>query len=428
MPPESTLSGSLATGRRRFTDLATSLPAWSAVLLVWFGGRVVSTVWLALAYPLTGRALPANAIWGNDHGFLTFLTAWDGQYYQQISLHGYPTTLPTDAAGHVTQNAWAFLPAFPFLIRMLTASTGITFEVGAPLIALVSGLVATYLLHRLVSDHAGHRAAMWAVFFFTCGPLSFLLQVGYAESTFLALTFGALLAMERRRYGLLTLLGVVAAFTRPGALAIPLVLGVVVVVRWVRSRRAARADGLDDTTVRVAGVVGRSFDAFPLRERVAAVAAGIVTAAAGVAWPVIATHVTGTPNAYLETEMSWWVNFIGRVEFAPMTPWFLIALRWLGVGGVLIVVFLLVAYPVWLLRRSTRRLGLTTVLYFAAYALYIFAVSLPMASTPRLLMPLAPLFGSPELVARPWLRWTFVSCALLGQPVLVAVLWLLGPP
>lgn len=393
-------------------DLATSLPVWLSVVLVWTGGRIVSTFWLALAYPLTGRALPANAIWGNDHGFLSFLTAWDGQYYEQISLQGYPTTLPTDADGNVTQNAWAFLPAFPFTIRMLTASTGVPFEVGAPAIALVAGLVAALLLHRLVQGHAGNAAAMWAVFFFTCGPLSFLLQVGYAESLFLALTFGSLLALERRRYVLLTVLGVASAFTRPGALAVPLVLGVVALVRYVGARRSGT----------------RTFDVFPLRERVTAVASGLVMAAAGLAWPVIAAHVTGEPNAYLETEMSWWVNFIGRVDFLPLTPWFLIASRWLGVGGVLIVVFLLLAYPVWLLRRSTRRLGPTTVLYSAAYALYVFAVSLPMASTPRLLMPLAPLFGSPELVARPWMRWTFVTCALLGQPVLVAVLWLLGPP
>jgi len=416
---DGTLTDSIANGRRRVLDLATSLPAWTAVLLVWAGGRVLSTSWLALAYPLIGRALPENAIWGNDHGFLTFLTAWDGQYYEEISLHGYPSTLPLDAAGHVAQNAWAFLPAFPFTIRMLTASTGVPFDVGAPAVALVAGLVAAFLLHRLVREHAGNAAAMWAVFFFTCGPLSFLLQVGYAESMFLALTFGALLALERRRYGLLTLLGVVAAFTRPGALAVPLVLGVVALVRWVRARRSAStADGAPRS----------SLDAFPVTERVRVVATGLVVAAAGVAWPVIASHATGMPNAYLETEMSWWVNFIGRVDFMPLTPWFLIAARWLGVGGVLIVVFLLVTYPIWLLRRSTRRLGSTTMLFSAAYALYIFAVSLPMASTPRLLMPLAPLFGSPELVARPWSRWTLVTGALLGQPVLVAVLWLLGPP
>ncbi|OII28054.1 hypothetical protein BIV03_06835 [Curtobacterium sp. MCBA15_016] len=403
----------MASGRRRVLDLATALPAWAAVLLVWTGGRIVSTLWLALAFPLIGRALPENAIWGNDHGFLNFLTAWDGQYYEQISVHGYPTTLPLDAAGHVAQNAWAFLPAFPFTIRMLTASTGVPFDVGAPAIALLAGLLATYLLHRLVRDRAGSAAAMWAVFFFTCGPLSFLLQVGYAESMFLALVFGALLALDRRRYGLLTVLGVVAAFTRPGALAIPLVLGVVALVRWIRARRTE-------------GV--RSLDAFPVAERVRVVAAGVVMVVAGFAWPLIAAHVTGSPNAYLETEMSWWVNFIGRVDFMPLTPWFLIAGRWLGVGGILIVVFLLVSYPVWLLRRSTRRLGFTTVVFSASYALYVFAVSLPMASTPRLLMPLAPLFGSPELVAKPWMRWTLVVCAVLGQPVLVAVLWLLGPP
>ena len=410
---EGTVTDTIATGRRRLLDVATSLPAWAAVLLVWTGGRIVSTFWLALAYPLIGRALPENAIWGNGHGFLNFLTAWDGQYYEQISVHGYPTALPLDGAGHVAQNAWAFLPAFPFTIRALTASTGVPFDVGAPAVALVAGLVAAFLLHRLVRDHAGNAAAMWAVFFFTCGPLSFLLQVGYAESMFLALTFGALLALERRQYGLLAVLGVAAAFTRPGALAIPLVLGVVALVRWIRARRDTGA---------------RSIDVFPVGERVRVVAAGAVMVVAGFAWPLIAAHVTGSPNAYLETEMSWWVNFIGRDDFTPLTPWFLIAARWLGVGGVLIVVGLLIGYPVWLLRRSTRRLGSTTVVFSAAYALYIFAVSLPMASTPRLLMPLAPLFGSPELVAKPWMRWTLVTCAVLGQPVLVAVLWLLGPP
>ncbi|WP_144763276.1 hypothetical protein [Curtobacterium sp. 9128] len=405
-------SSSIAAGRRRAIDLVTALPTWATVVLVWVGGRFLSTLWLALVYPLVGRSQPENAIWGNDHGFLRFLTAWDGQYYEQISLHGYPTTLPLDAAGHVAQNSWAFLPAFPFTIRFVTVWTGMTFEVAAPAIALVAGLVAAFLLHRLVRERAGDTAALWAVFFFTCGPLSFLLQVGYAESMFLALTFGALLAIEHRRYGLLTALGVVAAFTRPGALAIPLTLGVVALVRWIRLHR-----GED-----------RVLDGFPLREQLRVVGAGVVMVVAGVAWPVIASHVTGRPDAYLATEMSWWVNFIGRVDFVPLTPWFLTTLRWVGIGGIPIVIGLLVGYPIWLARRSTRKLGLTTLVFAGGYALYVFAVSLPMASTPRLLMPLAPLMGSPELVAKAWLRWTLVTCALLGQPVLVAVLWLLGPP
>jgi hypothetical protein len=409
---DGTLPQSIATGRRRAIDAVASLPAWAAVLLVWTGGRLVSTLWLALAYPLMARSQPENAIWGNEHGLLRFLTSWDGQYYEQISLHGYPTTLPLDAAGHVAQNAWAFLPAFPFAIRLLTVSTGLPFDVGAPAVAVIAGFVAALLLHRLVRERAGDAAAMWAVFFFTCGPLSFLLQVGYAESTFLALTFGALLALEHRRYGLLTVLGVAAAFTRPGALALPLTLGVITVIRLVQLRRGS---------VRV-------LDGFPLGELLRVVGAGVAMVLAGLAWPVVAAHVTGQSDAYLATEMSWWVNFIGRVDFMPLTPWFLTTAKWLGVGGVMIVIALLVGYPLWLLRRSTRTLGTTTLVFSGAYALYVFAVSLPMASTPRLLMPLAPLLGSPELVAKPWMRWTLVTCAVLGQPVLVAVLWLLGPP
>jgi hypothetical protein len=400
--------------RKRIVDLVTALPTWSAVLTVWVAGRVLSSFWLALVFPLIGRAQPANAIRGNDHGFLTFLTSWDGQYYQDISLHGYPSVLPLDASGHVVNNAWAFLPVFPYAIRALTASTGLPFDVGAPLISTLAGLVAAYLLHALLKRRAGGSAAMWGVFFFCVGPLSFLLQVGYAESTFLALTFGALLAIEYRRYGLLTALGVVAAFTRPGELAIPLTLAAVSVVRWLRARRPE--DGR------------RPFDAFPIGEQLAVVVSGVVLAAAGGAWPIIASHVTGTPNAYLDTEMSWWVAFVGRVHFVPMTPWFLNSYTWLGVGGVLIVIGMIIGYVVWLARRSTRQLGLVTVTFSAAYALYIFAVSIPMASTPRLLMPLAPLMASPELVARPWRRWIMVTAALVGQPVCIAVLWLLGPP
>ena len=141
--------------RSRIIDLATSLPAWAAILTAFVASRVLSTFWLALAWPLIGRAQPANAIRGNDHGFFAFLTSWDGQYYETISVHGYPTVLPVDGDGHVLQNAWAFLPAFPFTIRALTASTGMPFQVGAPIIATIAGLAATFLLYVLVRDQAG---------------------------------------------------------------------------------------------------------------------------------------------------------------------------------------------------------------------------------------------------------------------------------
>ncbi|MFZ7086917.1 hypothetical protein [Curtobacterium sp. RRHDQ10] len=449
----------------RIVDALVALPAWASVLTIFVSGRLLSLFWLAAAFPLVGRSQPANAIRGNDHGFLAFLTSWDGQYYEDISIHGYPSALPVDSAGHVLQNAWAFLPAFPFTIRALTASTGIPFTVGAPLVATLAGFVAAFLMYLLVEERAGRTAALWGVFFFCVGPLSFLLQVGYAESMFLALVFGALVAMQRRRYGVMTALGVVAAFTRPGALAIPLTLAVIAVVRLVLARRDARAAAApavaavpDDRPVvvgaapdhsavagsgsaahRLLGASGRALPeahrllgtlprTFPVRERVLVVLSGVVMTLAGIAWPLIASHATGRSDAYLATEMSWWVAFIGRVHFVPMTPWFLNAGRWLGVGGIVLVIAMVIGYVVWLRRPSTRKLGLVPLVFSAAYALYVFAVSIPMASTPRLVMPLAPLMASPELVGRPWARWIMVSGALVGQPVCIAVLWLLGPP
>ena len=399
----------------RIAELVQSLPTWAAVLTIWGAGRAISTLWLAAVWPLIGRDQPAMAIRSNDHGFLSFLTSWDGQYYEQISVHGYPTVLPMDGAGHVLPNAWAFLPAFPFTVRMLTASTGLPFRFGAPLLATVAGLMAAGLLYAIVRERGGRSAALWATLFFCIGPLSFLLEVGYAESMFLALVFGALFAIQQRRYGLLTMLGVVAAFTRPGGLALPLTLAVVTLVRLLQARR-----------LRLAGE--RVLDPIPLREWSAIVGSGAAMTAAGFSWPLIAARVTGVSSAYLQTEMSWWVGFVGRVPFIPMAPWFFNAGRWLGIAGVLLVLLLIAGYVVWLARRSTRDLGLIPVTFSAAYALYIFAVSLPMASTPRLLMPLAPLFGSRELVARPWARWTMIVGALVGQPVCIAVLWLLGPP
>jgi hypothetical protein len=421
-----TSTPAIQTPFTRLLVAVTSLPAWAAVTTIFVAGRLISTFWLAATFPLIGQAQPANAIRGNDHGFLSFLTSWDGQYYQDISLHGYPSVLPVDSAGHVLQNAWAFLPAFPFTIRALTASTGVTFEVGAPLIATIAGLVAAYLLFVLVRTRAGSTAAMWGVFFFCVGPLSFLLQVGYAESMFLALTFGALVAMQRQRYVVMTTLTVVAAFTRPGALAIPLTLAAIALVRYVQLRRSRSTDSAAPATG--PALLRALPPTFPIRERVVVVLSGVVMTLAGVAWPLIAAHTTGRPDAYLETEMSWWVAFIGRVHFVPLTPWFLNAGHWLGIGGIAIVLLIVAGYVVWLLRKSTRKLGLVPLTFSAAYALYVFAVSIPMASTPRLLMPLAPLVASPELVARPWSRWIMVSLALAGQPVLIAVLWLLGPP
>ena len=388
-----------ARNRRRVGEW----PAWAQVLLLYAASRVYSTLLLGgmlLLATAQGWSLPSSR---PDQSFFNFSTSWDGTYYRRIAEEGYPTELPVDADGFVVPNVWAFMPVFPFLARLISL-TGIHFDVAAVLLATLAGAGAAVVLHRLVASVSNGTAAICATALFCFGPLGYLLQVGYAESLYLLLAFASLLALVRRQYVLLTALAVVAAFVRPGILAVALALAVHFLIRLF------------------------SREPFPWRDRIVIVVGGLLIAAAGLSWTVIATAVTGHENAYIETELAWWEGLVGRQHFVPLTPWFAIAGRWLGVGGVILVLAIITAF-VWVLtRRSTRALGTDLLAYHGSYALYLLAVFLPQQSTLRLLLPLTPLLGTATLWSTPARRWTILGVGAAVQPVAVAVLWFLTYP
>ncbi|WP_420365507.1 hypothetical protein AAEP80_00120 [Curtobacterium sp. L3-7] len=382
--------------------------AWTAPLVIWAGSRILSTLLLATMFVVATASGWDFASYRKDPSFFTFSGSWDASFYRTIAEHGYPSTLPTDGDGHVLPNPWAFLPVFPALVRVVMSVTDGSFWVVGMLVATVAGAGACVLLHRLVLAVGGAHRARWATALFAFAPTGFLLQVAYAETTFLVLLFGGLLALVHRRYWLVAVLGTVAAFTKPGVLALAVALAVHLVVRWV-------------------GLVRRR-EPFPWRDRIAIVVAGLVVAVAGLAWPVIASAVTGRPSAYLDTELSWWVGFVGRQHFAPLTPWFVMAGRWLGPIGIVLVVLVLVGMVWFFRRRDVRALGPEVLGFTASYALYLVAVFLPQQSLPRLLMPMAPLLGSDVFVRtrRRALTWLVVGVCL--QPVAIVLLWFLGYP
>ncbi|MFZ6993326.1 hypothetical protein ACO0E1_15670 [Curtobacterium sp. RRHDQ66] len=382
--------------------------AWTAPLVIWAASRIVSTLLLAAMYVVATASGWDFASYRKDPSFFTFSGSWDASSYRTIAEHGYPSTLPTDGDGHVLPNPWAFLPVFPALVRAVMSVTGGSFWVVGVLVAAIAGAGACVLLYRLVLAVGCSHRARWATALFAFAPTGFLLQVAYAETTFLVLLFGGLLALVHRRYWLVAVLGTIAAFAKPGVLALAVALAAHLVVRWV-------------------GLVRRR-ESFPWRDRIAIVVAGLVVAVAGLAWPVIASAVTGRPNAYLDTELSWWVGFVGRQHFAPLTPWFVMAGRWLGPIGIVLVVLVLVGALWFFRRRDVRALGPEVLGFTASYALYLVAVFLPQQSLPRLLMPMAPLLGSDVFVRtrRRALTWLVVGVCL--QPVAIVLLWFLGYP
>ncbi|TFD22605.1 hypothetical protein [Cryobacterium sp. TMS1-13-1] len=76
---------------------------------------------------------------------------------------------------------------FPWLVRGVSALTGLNFYVAGTLVATAFGAGAALMLYRPLAPRVGNTSALWAVALFCFGPLSFILQVAYAESLFLLL-------------------------------------------------------------------------------------------------------------------------------------------------------------------------------------------------------------------------------------------------
>lgn len=396
-----TASARYRMGRRGLDAALSTRPAWILVLAVYLVSRIWSTSllagWFALAKANGWRL--GNA--GRDASFAGYLNSWDGEFHLSIAREGYPVPLPLGADGHVLGGNWAFLPVYPTLVRALTG-TGVPPEVSSIAIAVLAGAAAALALHQLVRLRVSERAALWATVLFCFGPLAFLLETGYSEGLYLALLFGALGALVRRRYPLVAVLGVVAAFTRPGVLALAVAIGVHVVVR-LRSKEGC----------------GR-------RDLATAIGAGLVVTASGLAWPVIVGIATGVPDAYVQTEMAWWASSIGRSQLIPLTPWFRMGVAYLGVVGPFAVIAGIGAAAWWLSRRSLRVLGPEILGFACSYSLYLFAVFLPQQSLFRLaLLPLSPLAADPAVLRH---RRILLGVSLVAQPVCVVLLWSVSFP
>lgn len=367
------------------------------VAAIYVAARIVTTLFLFAATELSGftSRMGADARLGDT------VVAWDGMWYWTVAASGYPSRLPLTDSGQVAENAWAFLPLYPWLAQAVSTPFGL-WQIGALIVSLVAGYGASVALYYLLRMRLDESATLWAVAFFASGPLAALFHVGYAEALNLFWLFCALLAVARRRYLWLYALIPLMAFTRPGVLAFALFLALFGIWRWfTRAREPLRAP-------EIAHII----------------AAGLLAAVAGFAWQFIAGWVTGNPDAYLVTEMAWRRNWIlGDATFTPFEPflagisyWFetmwhlpLVLGYALVAGGLLLIAVALIALP------QVRRLGIEIRLWSASYLVYLLLVFFPQSSIFRLLVPLSPLWGALAVPrSRAWRIGVLVAC-LIGQ-------------
>lgn len=372
------------------------LPAAARIAIWYVLARVVTTGFFLLAAHL---AVPASRF-GPDPTLGSFIMGWDAEWYSFIATYGYPSELPRGDDGFVTTNQWAFMPLYPVIAGLVGAPFG-SYAAGALIVSLVSGYLAVLVLFQLVRERLGETASMWTVVFFVNGPLAALFQVGYAETLFLLWLFLALWLVMRRRYAWLYLLIPLMGYTRPGVLAFSLFLALFGIWRWFRRRHERLSP----------------------REVVHIVALGLLALVVGFSWQFISAAVTGEPDGYLQTELSWRRNWTGESGgFVPFDGfiraveiWFVQWEQKKELGYVALVAGILAFAAVLLFSRSVARLGVEVRLWSASYLIYLLAVFFPQSSIFRLLVPLSPLFGALAVPrSTPWRLGVLAAC-LLGQ-------------
>lgn len=406
--------------RRLITSLLPALvrwrvlPWWARVLIVFGASRVVTTIVL-LCFAVvqareTGSAVP---------DLFTLSANWDGQWYWSIAVGGYPPELPVNDAGHVTENAWAFLPVYPMILGVF-ARLGLPFPIIAVVVTLAAGAGAALLFERVLRG-AGMDAAsaLFGVVLLCTAPLSPMFQVAYAESLGLALLFLALLLVQRRRFVALLPVLVVMSLTRPTGLAFALFLLLYFAARIVWWRRAPDAHPL------------------PRRQVGGIVAAGLTSFAAGLAWPAIAWAVTGSITAYTDTELAWRAGYVGHGGLVPFDGWFEGIAFWLRFAGlpdavgmplaIVAVVGMVGLFAAFLVTRWARRLGIEVRLWLVSYVVYLMAVFFPQSSVWRLLLPLSPALGAFAVPRSRVLRAVLVVAGIAGQLVWVYFCWIRVP-
>ena len=349
--------------------------------------------------------LDSSARAGASPGFFDYAALWDGQWYWYIAANGYPTTLPLDSSGLVAENQWAFMPLYPAIVSGLAGAIGIPWPTAAFLVSLAFGFAAALVLYRLFRIRLDHTQSLFAVTLFAVSPLSFILQMAYAESMQLFFLALALLLVERRRWLWLVAVIPVMALTRPTGLAFALMLALYFVVRWLTRDR----------------------EPFPARDRWWVIALTALSGVMGLAWPAIAWAVTGSVTAYTDTELAWRSAWIGQQHLIPFTPWFQAAPFWVGAALAPLLVIVLVAgfAAVLLFVPAVKRLGHPMRLWMAAYGIYLFAFFFPQSSVLRILMPMFPLAGALAVPRSTTFRTVLIAGSLALQFAWLWVTW--GP-
>lgn len=394
---------SAGTLARHLASAVRNWPWWLQVAGLYAAARLVS----ACIFMAAALHQGVNPWFPPKPDYWNFINIWDARWYAQVIANGYPSILPTDAAGNVQENTWAFYPLYPALAGGLSRLTGLNPAASLTLIAMLAGWAAALVVYTLFRQKAAHVPAMWGVAFFSTFPVSAVLQVPYAEPLSLLLLAAALLLVVRRQYLWAIPVVFLLCLSRPVGVPFAAMAGLLLVFRAAAHIRKGRQRGADEA-------------AHSLRDLAALTGLTAVAGVSALAWPAAAWAATGDPQAYTKTETVW-----RGQDLVPFQPWFDTGVELFGpVLGLLAPVVFVALFIAMLFLPPVVRLGVELRLWCACYMGYLLIFLHPQTSTFRMLLPLFPLaLGAAFLSRSRAYRGTVVVMFLLLQMVWIVWLW-----
>ncbi|WP_255770131.1 hypothetical protein [Pseudarthrobacter sulfonivorans] len=391
-------TASLTALGARATGAVRGWPWWLQVAALYIAARLVS----ACIFIAAARHQGPNPWFPPNPDYWNFINIWDARWYARIITNGYPSTLPTDGAGNVQENGWAFYPLFPALGRGLAGLTGASPAAALTVVAMVSGLGAALAVYCLFRHKAPHATAMWGTAFFATFPVSAILQVPYAEPLTIFLLATTLLLVLRQHYLWAMPAVVLLCLSRPVGVPLAAMLGILLIARAAHRVRTGAAGS------------------HSVRELVSLAGLTAVCSAAALSWPVAAWISTGDIAAYTKTETVW-----RGQDLVPFKPWFDTGVDLFGpVLGILAPFLFAGLFALLLFTKPVVRLGPELRLWCACYMGYLLLFLHPQTSTFRMLLPLFPLALGAALVSRSRaFRGTVVVMFVLLQVVWIVWLW-----
>ena len=175
----------------------------------------------------------------NGHSLRAELTRWDTKWYIKAATSGWPRHL-VYVHGHVKSSTLAFFPTLPLAIRWFADITGLSPLQAGLVISFLTGLTATLAIALLVREFTNDREATKAAVVFALFPAAYIFNLVYAEGIMLTCIALGLYCLLKSRWLYAGLLGALAAFTGPVALAF-FVPCVYAALREIHLRRSFKA-------------------------------------------------------------------------------------------------------------------------------------------------------------------------------------------